>query len=74
MTFLVGGYFGKPTRPYAPAHRQYSNDADTLEIKIISEVGKRFDYIFGYFQQDENQTRNQQTYIKGVNLWRSFII
>lgn len=70
--FLVGGYFGKPTRPYAPAHRQYSNDADTLEIKIISEVGKRFDYIFGYFQQDENQTRNQQTYIKGVNLWRSF--
>ena len=70
--FLVGGYFGKPARPYAPAHRQYSNDADTLEIKIISEVGKRFDYIFGYFQQDENQTRNQQTYIKGVNLWKSF--
>ena len=70
--FGVGGFFAKPARPYAPAHRQYANDADTLEIKIVSEIGEDFDYIFGYFKQDENQTRYQQTYIKGVNIWRSF--
>lgn len=70
--FGVGGYFSKPSRPYAPAHRQYSNNADTLEIKLVSEIADDFDYIIGYFKQDESQTRNQQTYIKGVNLWRSF--
>ncbi len=69
---LIAGFFAKPARPYAPAHRQYANDADTLEIKVVSEIGDDFDYIFGYFKQDENQTRNQQTYIKGVNIWRSF--
>jgi len=69
--FNVGSYWSQPARPYAPAHRQYSNSTDTLEIKIISEIGEKFDYIFGYFRQDEKQTRNQQTYIKGVNLWRS---
>jgi hypothetical protein len=45
---------------------------DTIEIKFISEPGDVIDYIFGYFKKDETMSRNQQTYFKGVNLYRYY--
>ena len=68
----AGGIWSTPARPYSPAHRQYSNSADTLEIKYISEVSDTFDYIIGYFNQTEDMSRAQQTYIKGVNAWKGY--
>ena len=68
----AGGIWSTPARPYSPAHRQYSNSADTLEIKYISEVSETFDYIIGYFNQSEDMSRAQQTYIKGVNAWKGY--
>jgi hypothetical protein len=68
----AGGIWATPARPYSPAHRQYTDTADTLEIKFISEVSDSFDYILGYFNQTEDMTRSQQTYIKGVNAWKGY--
>ena len=68
----VGGIWATPARPYSPTHRQYTDTADTLEIKFISEVSDTFDYIIGYFNQTEEMSRSQQTYIKGVNAWKGY--
>ena len=68
----AGGIWATPSRPYSPAHRQYTDTADTLEIKFISEISDRFDYILGYFNQTEDMSRSQQTYIKGVNAWKGY--
>ena len=68
----VGGIWSAPSRPYAPTNRQYENSADTLEVKVVSEVGDVYDFVFGYFKQDEDQSRAQQTFIKGVNLWKYY--
>ena len=68
----VGGIWSQPSRPYAPAQRQYTNGGSSVEIRLISEPGDKFDYILGYFSQDEDQYRGQQTFIKGVNQWKFF--
>ncbi len=68
----VGGIWATPSRPYSPAHRQYSDSADTFEIKYISEISEKFDYILGYFNQSQDMSRTQQTYIKGVNAWKGW--
>lgn len=68
----LGGIWAGAARPYAPADRQYGTSGDTLEIKFISEPGDDFDFIFGYFRQDESMYRNQQTYLKGVNLYKYY--
>jgi|TARA_B110000914_G_scaffold210182_1_gene209132 iron complex outermembrane receptor protein len=68
----AGGIWTTPARPYSPAHRQYTDAADTLEIKLVSEVSDTFDYILGYFNQTEEMSRSQQTYIKGVNAWKGY--
>ncbi len=68
----VGGIFGTPARPYAVAERQYTNEADTTEFKIVSDIGEKFDFVVGTFMQEEDQHRAQQTYIKGSNMWNYY--
>ena len=68
----VGGIWATPSRPYSPSHRQYTDSADTFEIKYISEISEKFDYILGYFNQSQDMSRSQQTYIKGVNAWKGW--
>ena len=70
-TFL-GGIWAGAARPYAPAERQYRTSGDTIEIKLVSEPGDVIDYVFGYFKKDETMSRNQQTYFKGVNLYKYY--
>ena len=68
----LGGIWAGAARPYAPADRQYKTSGDTIEIKFISEPGDVIDYVFGYFKKDETMFRNQQTYLKGVNLYKYY--
>jgi outer membrane receptor protein involved in Fe transport len=68
----LGGIWAGAARPYAPANRQYGTAGDTIEIKYISEPGDDFDFIFGYFRQNESMYRNQQTFLKGVNLYKYY--
>lgn len=68
----LGGIWAGAARPYAPADRQYRTSGDTIEIKFISEPGDVIDYVFGYFKKDETMSRNQQTYLKGVNLYKYY--
>jgi outer membrane receptor protein involved in Fe transport len=68
----LGGIWAGAARPYTPADRQYGTRGDTLEIKIISEPGDLYDFVLGYFKQDESMYRNQQTYIKGTNLYKYY--
>ena len=72
--FAVGGIFGVPPRPYAPTERQYENSADVFELKLITDIGyfDKFDYVVGVFEKTEDQSRSQQTYVKGSNLWNYY--
>ena len=72
--FAAGGIFGTPPRPYAPTERQYENSAETIELKLITDLGyfEKFDYVVGVFQKTEDQKRAQQTYVKGTNLWNYY--
>ena len=72
--FAVGDIFGVPPRPYAPTERQYENSAEVVELKLITDIGyfDKFDYVVGLFQKTEDQSRAQQTYVKGANLWNYY--
>ena len=72
--FGVGGNFATPPRPYAPTERQYTNDADTMELRLVSDLDTfdMFDYVVGIYDKVENQSRAQQTYVKGSNLWNYY--
>ena len=72
--FAVGDIFGVPPRPYAPTDRQYENSAEVVELKLITDIGyfDKFDYVVGLFQKTEDQSRAQQTYVKGANLWNYY--
>ena len=72
--FAVGGIYGIPPRPYAPTERQYENSAEAVELKLITDVGyfDKFDYVIGIFQKNEDQSRAQQTFVKGSNLWNYY--
>ena len=72
--FGAGGIFSTPPRPYAPTERQYTNDADTMELRLVSDLDtfEMFDYVVGIYDKVENQSRSQQTYVKGSNLWNYY--
>ena len=43
-------------------------------MKLITDVGyfDKFDYVIGIFQKNEDQSRAQQTFVKGSNLWNYY--
>ena len=79
--FGAGGIFSTPPRPYVPTERQYTNDADTMELRLVSDIDNvkigtttfdKFNYVVGIYDKTEEQTRSQQTYVKGSNLWNYY--
>ena len=70
--FGVGGIFGVPPRPYVAANRQYENNGNVFEARLISEKSDTMDFVLGMFIQKDSLKRMQQTLIKGTNAWNGY--
>ena len=70
--FGVGGIFGIPPRPYVAANRQYENNGNVFEARLISEKSEKMDFVLGIFTQKDSLKRMQQTLIKGTNAWNGY--
>tara|TARA_B100001057_G_scaffold114836_1_gene113273 strand:- start:12762 stop:15257 length:2496 start_codon:yes stop_codon:yes gene_type:complete len=70
--FGVGGIFGVPPRPYVSANRQYENNGNTFEARLVSEKSEKMDFVLGVFFQKDSLSRMQQTLIKGTNAWNGY--
>ena len=45
-----------------------------MELRLVSDLDtfEMFDYVVGIYDKVENQSRSQQTYVKGSNLWNYY--
>jgi len=66
--FLSLYYYSYP-RPMASAVRTWSDEALIQELRLVSETGGRFDYVVGFWYQDQDLSSSQDSYLVGFKRW-----
>ncbi|HVK79018.1 MAG TPA: TonB-dependent receptor, partial [Verrucomicrobiae bacterium] len=65
---FLGFYYNYP-RPMASAVRTFSDESIVQELRLVSNDGGNFDYVVGYYYQDQNRVATQQSYLRGFKQW-----
>jgi iron complex outermembrane receptor protein len=66
--FLSLYYYSYP-RPMASAVRTWSDEALIQELRLVSDTGDRFDYVVGFWYQDQDLFSSQDSYLVGFKRW-----
>ncbi|WP_395646755.1 TonB-dependent receptor [Terricaulis sp.] len=62
-------YYVSYPRPMASAVRQFGDEAFVQEFRLVSDDGGDFDYVVGFFYQDQERLAAQQSYLRGYQQW-----
>jgi len=65
---FLGFYYNYP-RPMASAVRTFADESIVQEFRLVSDDGGRFDYVLGYYYQDQNIVSTQESYLRGFKTW-----
>ncbi|UPT62760.1 MAG: TonB-dependent receptor [Hyphomonadaceae bacterium JAD_PAG50586_4] len=65
---FLGFYYNYP-RPMASAVRTFADESIVQELRLVSNDGGNFDYVVGYYYQDQNRVSTQQSYLRGFKQW-----
>lgn len=65
---FLGFYYNYP-RPMASAVRTYADEAIVQEIRLVSDGGETFDYVFGGFYRQQQIESTQESYLRGFKTW-----
>ncbi len=65
---FLGFYYNYP-RPMASAVRGFADESLVQEVRLVSDDGGNFDYVVGYYYQDQNRIATQQSYLRGFKAW-----
>ena len=61
-------YFNYP-RPMASAVRKWKDRALIEELRLVSDAGEKFDYVLGFWYQDQDLDSTQDSYLRGFKRW-----
>lgn len=65
---FLGFYYNYP-RPMASAVRGFADESLVQELRLVSNDGGAFDYVVGYYYQDQNRVATQESYLRGFKAW-----
>lgn len=65
---FLGFYYNYP-RPMASAVRTFADQSLVQEFRLVSDDGGNFDYVLGYFYQNQELVSTQQSYLRGFKVW-----
>ena len=65
---FLGFYYNYP-RPMASAVRTFADESIIQELRLVSDDGGAFDYVIGYYYQDQNRVATQESYLRGFKAW-----
>lgn len=65
---FLGFYYNYP-RPMASAVRTYADEAVVQEIRLVSDIGEKFDYVVGGFYRKQQIESTQESYLRGFKQW-----
>jgi iron complex outermembrane recepter protein len=65
---FLGFYYNYP-RPMASAVRTFADESIIQELRLVSDDGGAFDYVIGYYYQDQNRVATQDSYLRGFKAW-----
>ena len=66
--WLANFYYNYP-RPMASAVRSYGDKAFIEELRLVSDAGKRLDYVIGAYYQNQSLFSTQDSYLRGFQQW-----
>ena len=61
-------YYNYP-RPMASAVRKWKDRALIEELRLVSDIGEKFDYVLGFWYQDQDLDSTQDSYLRGFKRW-----
>jgi len=65
---FLGFYYNHP-RPMASAGRTFADESIVQEFRLVTDDGGHFDYVLGYYYQDQNIVATQESYLRGFEAW-----
>lgn len=65
---FLGFYYNYP-RPMASAVRTYADEAVVQEVRLVSDIGDKFDYVVGGFYRKQQIESTQESYLRGFKQW-----
>lgn len=64
LQFLAGGV--QVPRPAYSTHRHYADEAFTQELRLVSDGGRRFDYVLGLFYKKQDLSNLELAHLRGI--------
>ena len=64
IRFLAGG--AQVPRPAYSTHRHYGDQAFTQELRLVSDIGERFDYVLGLFYKNQDLSNLERAHLHGI--------
>lgn len=65
---FLGFYYNYP-RPMASAVRTFADESVVQEFRLVTDDGGNFDYVLGFYYQNQDLVSTQQSYLRGFKRW-----
>lgn len=65
----LGAFYYNYPRPMASAVRTFEDEAITQELRLVSNGDGPFNYVLGFYYQDQERQATQMSFLRGFKQW-----